>query len=92
MLLEILPNFNLMLISTRPIIEYVQNVFGKISNTAIINKSKISLLEYSELLRSPELWKSIKEERVLVFQSDALILKKFLKQNFLIYQCWAQFV
>ena len=39
--IEKLPNFNLMLISTKPIIEYVQNVFGKISNTAIINKSKL---------------------------------------------------
>jgi len=77
-----LPNFNLMLISTKPIIEYVQNVFGKISNTAIINKSKISLLEYSDLLRSPELWKSIKEERVLVFQSDALILRKISETEF----------
>ena len=47
--IEKLPNFNLMLISTKSIIEYIQNIFGKISNTAVINKTKINLLEYSEL-------------------------------------------
>ena len=77
-----LPSFNLMLISTKPIIEYVQNIFGKVSNTAVLNKSKINLLEYSELLRNPELWKNIKEERILVFQSDSLILRKISETEF----------
>ena len=80
--IEKLPNFNLMLISTKPIIEYVQNIFGKISNTAILNKSKINLLEYSELLRNSELWKNIKEERILIFQSDSLILRKISETEF----------
>ena len=41
--IEKLPNFNLMLISTKSIIEYIQNIFEKISNTAVINKTKINL-------------------------------------------------
>lgn len=80
--IEKLPNFNLMLISTKSIIEYIQNIFGKISNTAVINKTKINLLEYSELLRNPSLWNNIKEDRVLVFQSDTLILRNISEKEF----------
>ena len=39
--IEKLPNFNLMLISTKPIIEYVQNIFGKISCTFLFGFSVI---------------------------------------------------
>jgi len=80
--IEKLPNFNLMIMSTKPVIEYVKTIFGKIPNTAIINKSKINLLDYSEFLRSPLLWDSIKEERVLVFQSDSLILRSISETEF----------
>ena len=87
-----MPNFNLMLISTEANNRICSKCFGKISNTTIINKSKISLLEYSELLRSPELWKSIREERVLVFQSDALILRKISEKEFSNLSMLGQFV
>lgn len=80
--IEKLPNFNLMLMSTKPVIEYVKNEFGNIPYTAVINKSKINLLEYSDLLRSPLLWNSIREERVLVFQSDSLILRNISDSEF----------
>ena len=80
--IEKLPNFNLMLMSTKPVIEYVKNEFGNIPYTAVLNKSKINLQEYSELLRSPLLWNSIKEERVLVFQSDTLILRNISENEF----------
>ena len=79
-----MPNFNLMLISTKETINFIENIFGKISNTAVITKTKINLLEYSELLRNPSLWNNIKEDRVLVFQSDTLILRNQAIKNVLI--------
>ena len=80
--IEKLPHFNLMIMSTKPVIDFLKNEFGNIPYTAVINKSKINLEEYSELLRSQLLWKSIKEDRVLVFQSDALILRNILEDEF----------
>ena len=52
-----LPHFNLMVISTKNNLEYLESIFGKITHKALLNKSKIDLNEYSKILRDPELWK-----------------------------------
>jgi len=52
-----LPHFNLMVISTKNNLEYLESIFGKITYKALLNKSKINLNEYSEILRNQELWK-----------------------------------
>ena len=77
-----MPNFNLMLISTKETINFVENIFGKISYKVEINKSKINLVEYSKILLDQNIWKKIKEDRVLIFQSDTIILRNILDDEF----------
>ena len=77
-----LPHFNLMVISTKNNLEYLESIFGKITHKALLNKSKINLNEYSEILRNQELWKKIPGERVLVFQSDTIFLRGINSNEF----------
>ena len=83
-----MPNFNLMLISTKETINFIENIFGKISYKVEINKSKINLEEYSKILLDQNIWKKIKEDRVLIFQSDTIILRNispsfFIQRDFM---------
>ena len=77
-----LPHFNLMVISTKDNLDYLENIFGKIIYKAVLNKSKIDLNEYSKILRDRELWKKIPGERVLVFQSDTIFLREINNNEF----------
>tara|TARA_B100001063_G_C16567416_1_gene454066 strand:- start:20 stop:649 length:630 start_codon:yes stop_codon:yes gene_type:complete len=77
-----MPNFNLMLISTKETIEFIENIFGKIPYKIEINKSKINLKEYSKIMLDQNIWKKIKEDRVLIFQSDTIILRNILDTEF----------
>ena len=73
--LDILSNFNLMIISTKETINFLEKIFGKIPNTIEINKNKINLKEYSKILMDQNIWKKINEDRILIFQSDTVILR-----------------
>ena len=77
-----MPNFNLMLISTKEIIEFIEATFGKLPYKIEINKSKINLKEYSKIMLDQNIWKKIKEERVLVFQSDTIVLRNISDMEF----------
>lgn len=77
-----LSNFNLMLISTKETIDFIEKIFGEIPNKIIINKSKITLKEYSKILLDINIWKKIKEEKVLVFQSDTVILRNISETEY----------
>tara|TARA_B100001057_G_C22447862_1_gene793850 strand:+ start:245 stop:661 length:417 start_codon:yes stop_codon:yes gene_type:complete len=77
-----MPNFNLMIISTKQIIDFLEKIFGKISYKIEINKSKINLKEYSKILLDQNVWKKIYEDRVLIFQSDTLILRNISDGEF----------
>ncbi len=77
-----LPNFNLMVISTKDNLDYLEKIFGKIFYKAELNKSKINLNEYSKILRDPEIWKKIPGEKVLVFQSDTIFLREIKDSEF----------
>ena len=77
-----MPNFNLMLISTKETIDFVEKIFGKISYKIEINKNKINLKEYSKILLDQNIWKKVKEGRVLVFQSDTIILRNISNIEF----------
>ncbi len=77
-----LPNFNLMVISTKYNLEFLEKIFGKIHYKIEINKTKINLKEYSEILKSKNFWSKIKEEQVLIFQSDTLFLRNINNNEF----------
>ena len=77
-----MPNFNLMLISTKETIDFIEKIFGKIPYKVVINKNKINLIEYSKILLDQNIWKKINEERVLVFQSDTIILRNISDTEF----------
>ncbi len=77
-----MPNFNLMLISTKETIDFIEKIFGKIPNKIEINKKKINLKEYSKILLDQNVWKKINEERVLIFQSDTIILRNIHDNEF----------
>jgi len=80
--IDILPNFNLMVISTKSSLEFLEKIFGKIYYKVEVNKTKINLKEYSEVLRSKNFWSNIKEKQVLVFQSDTLFLRNIKDNEF----------
>lgn len=42
--------------------------------------NNISKIEYNNLLKSPEFWKKVKGEKVLIFQSDAILLRKGIEE------------
>jgi hypothetical protein len=77
-----MPNFNLMLISTKETISFIEKIFGKFPNKIEINKNKINLKEYSKILLDQNVWKKIKEDRVLIFQSDTIILRNISDKEF----------
>ena len=80
--LDKLPNFNLMIISTKETIDFIEKIFGKIQNKIEINKSKINLKEYSKILLDQNIWKKINEDQVLIFQSDTVILRNIANTEF----------
>ena len=80
--LDIMSNFNLMVISTKETINFLEKTFGKIPNTIEINKNKITLKEYSKILMDQNIWKKIKEDRILIFQSDTVILRDIKDEEF----------
>ena len=61
---------------------WFSKIFGKIPNKIEINKSRINLKEYSKILLDQNVWKKIKEDRVLIFQSDSLILRNITDDEF----------
>ena len=77
-----MPNFNLMIISTKKTLEFLEKIFGKLPYKIEINKSKINLDEYSKILLDQNIWKKINEERVLIFQSDSIILRNIKDLEF----------
>ena len=40
----------------------------------------ISKIDYNNLLKSPDFWKKIKGEKVLIFQSDSILLRKGIEE------------
>ncbi len=75
-------NFNLMIISTKNTIDFLEKIFGKLPYKIEINKSKINLDEYSKILLDKDIWKKIKEERILIFQSDSIVLRNIDELEF----------
>ena len=60
----------------------MKKIFGKFPNKIEINKNKINLKEYSKILLDQNVWKKIKEDRVLIFQSDTIILRNISDKEF----------
>ena len=75
-------NFNLMIISTKNTIDFLEKIFGKLPYKIEINKSKINLDEYSKILLDKDIWKKIKEERILIFHSDSIVLRNIDELEF----------
>ncbi len=75
-------NFNLMVISTKNTIDFLEKIFGKLPYKIEINKQKINLVEYSKILLDQNIWKKIKEERILIFQSDSIVLRNIEELEF----------
>ena len=77
-----LPHFNLMVVSTKDNLDYLEKTFGKITYKVELNKSKINLEEYSKILRDPQIWEKIPGERVLIFQPDTIFLREINNDEF----------
>ena len=77
-----MPNFNFMIISTKSTINFLEKIFGELPYKIEINKSKINLDEYSKILLDQSIWRKIKEERVLIFQSDSIVLRNIQDLEF----------
>ena len=77
-----LPNFNLMVLSTKSTLNHLENIFGKIKYKGELSKSKINPVEVSKILRDPELWKKIPGEKVLFFQTDTIFLRSIAENEY----------
>tara|TARA_Y100001958_G_C21214109_1_gene539603 strand:- start:961 stop:1677 length:717 start_codon:yes stop_codon:yes gene_type:complete len=75
-------NFNLMVISTKNTINFLEKIFGKLPYKIEINKQRINLVEYSKILLDQNIWKRIKEDRILIFQSDSIVLRNIKESEF----------
>ena len=77
-----LPNFNLMILSTKSTLDHLETIFGKIKYKGELSKSKIDPIEVSKILRDTELWKKIPGEKVLFFQTDTIFLRSIAENEY----------
>jgi len=69
---------------------FILNLFKNCSFTiTLLNKNNLTIDEYNKLFQSIEFWNTIKEETILIFQTDSFIMNpsikidKFLKYSFI---------
>ena len=69
--------------------EYVKSIVRNWGDVKLINigSSSITKLEYSELMKTSTFWKQINAEKVLIFQSDSILLRsgidEFLEYDYI---------
>ena len=70
-----LPNFNLMIASTKNNLENIESILGIKFFKLEVNKPSISIKEYSKILIDHKFWQKIPGENILIFQSDTIFLR-----------------
>ena len=70
-----LPNFNLMIASTKDNLKRIENILGINFIKLEVNKSKISTEEFSSIFLDHKFWEKIPGENILFFQSDSIFLR-----------------
>ena len=80
--------WNLHIITYQDNIEWVKSLFPNWEVTITsINSSNLNLYQYTDLLRSKDLWNIINEENVLIFQTDVMMfhsnINDFLEYDFI---------
>lgn len=92
---ELGPTWNLHIFAHNE--QYVKSLFvGSSYSLTLLKKNNLSIVDYNTLFFSLDFWNSIKEEHILIFQTDSFILNgnrfkdDFLKYPFIggIYQYW----
>ena len=80
--LSIFKNHNLIVVGSIWVFKLIEKFIGNEFHKININKIKISIKEYSNLLTDKNFWSKIKEENIMVLQSDCLILRDYDFENF----------
>ena len=80
--LSIFKNHNLIVVGSTWVFKLIEKFIGNEFHKININKIKISIKEYSNLLTDKDFWSKIKEENIMVIQSDCLILRDYDFENF----------
>ena len=80
--LSIFKNHNLIVVGSIWVFKLIEKFIGNEFHKININKIKISIKEYSNLLTDRNFWSKIKEENIMVIQSDCLILRDYDFENF----------
>ena len=80
--LSIFKNHNLIVVGSTWVFKLIEKFIGNEFHKININKIKISIKEYSNLLTDRNFWSKIKEENIMVIQSDCLILRDYDFENF----------
>ena len=67
--------WNLHVLGSRPCLRYVMESLPgwHLSLVEVTKHSRFTIDEYNKILLSPQLWSTIPEEKVLVFQTDSLL-------------------
>ena len=80
--LTIFKNHNLIVAGSTWVFKLIEKCIGNEFHKININKIKISVKDLNNLLTDKNFWSVIKEENILVFQSDCLILRDYDFENF----------
>ena len=80
--LSVFKNHNLIVVGSIWVFKLIEKFIGNEFHKININKIKISIKEYSNLLTDRNFWSKIKEENIMVIQSDCLILRDYDFENF----------
>ena len=76
-----LPNFNLMIASTKKNLEHIEKVLDIKFLKFEVNKPAISIDEYSKTLLDYKFWEKIPGENILIFQSDTIFLRSITNEE-----------
>ena len=73
--LDVLPNFNLMIASSKNNLKNIEKIIGNNFLKMEVNRPSISIEEYSSILVDYKFWEKIPGENILIFQSDTIFLR-----------------
>jgi len=74
--LDRLPGWNLYVVGSRKVVDFVKEHVGGTFVPIVLDVDNMNIAMYNYLLMSASFWKKFREEHILIFQMDCLLLRE----------------
>ena len=71
-----LPGWNLYVVGPKSVIEFIKEQVGGVFIPVVLDVKKMNIAMYNYLLMDASFWKKFREDHILIFQMDCLLLRE----------------